>query len=322
MIRMLDIPKPFFALAPMDEVTDSVFRQIVVECAKPDLMFTEFVNVDGLQSRGRDKIIHHLKFTKKEQPIFAQIWGKNPENYLKTASELVAMGFAGIDINMGCPDKSIVRHGGGSALINNRPLAAEIIAATKQGVADKIPISVKLRTGFDKVDLTWPQFILEQGIDMLTVHGRTTKEMSKVPNRWEDIGKVREIRDKFASKTLIVGNGDVMSRKQGLELAKKYKLDGIMIGRGAWANPYVFDPDDKWTSLTPVQKMKLYKKHLELFKQIKGDNDKFNFQSLKKFARTYISGFNDASNIRGEFVRKQSLKEMIEILDKAIKGSI
>jgi tRNA-dihydrouridine synthase len=313
-----DLPRPFFVLAPMDDVTDIIYRQIIADCAKPDLFITEFVNVDGLQSPGRPKLIDKLNFTKKEQPIFAQIWGKNPENYFKTAKELVKMGFAGIDINMGCPDKSIVRHGGCSALINNRELAAEIITGTKQGAAGKIPVSVKMRTGFDGVNLSWPEFILKQGVDMLTIHGRTTKEMSKVPARWQDIAKVRQMRDKIAPKTLIVGNGDVMSRAQGEELAKKYKLDGIMIGRGALADPYVFAAKSPWSSLTPVQKMELYKKHLELHQKTRGN---VKFQGLKKFAKNYINGFSDAGNIRSEFVRKQSLEEMIQVLDEAISSA-
>jgi len=318
MINYLEsLSKPIFILAPMDDVTDTVYRQIIASCAKPDLFFTEFVNVDGLQSPGRTKLIDKLKFSKTEKPIFAQIWGKVPNNYLKTANELVEMGFGGIDINMGCPDKTIVRHGGCSALINNRDLAAQIIQATKTGAAGRIPVSVKLRTGFDSVDLSWPEFVLKQDIDMLTVHGRTTRELSKVPVNWQDIVEVRKIRDVISPNTLIIGNGDVVSRQQGELIAKKYKLDGIMIGRGALSNPYVFNKDNKWQEFNPSQKMEVYKQHLILFEKIWG-LDKHNFQGLKKFAKNYISGFNDASNIRSDFVRKQSLEEMIEVLDKAI----
>lgn len=302
----------------MDDVTDSVFRQIIAGCSKPDMFITEFVNVDGLQSPGRDKLLPKLYFTTKERPIFAQLWGKQPENYLKTAKELVKMGFNGIDINMGCPDKAVVKNGCGSAMINNRPLAAEIIAATQKGAAGKIPVSVKIRTGFNAVDFTWPQFILEQGVDILTVHGRTTKEMSAVPARWEDIGKIRELRDSIAPKTLIVGNGDVMSRRQGEELAKKYKLDGIMIGRGVFANPYVFAKTDKWSTLTASQRINIFKAHINLYKNTWQDSDKRNFHGLKKFARVYLNGFDGASKLRTDFVHQQTLPDMLEVLSEFI----
>jgi tRNA-dihydrouridine synthase len=307
-----NLPKPFFVLAPMDDVTDTVFRQIITSCAKPDLFITEFVNVDGLQSPGRDKLLPKLYFTTKEQLIIAQLWGKEPKNYLKTAKEVVKMGFAGVDINMGCPDKSVVKNGCGSAMINNRELAAKIIAATKKGVAGKIPVSVKIRTGFNKVDFSWPEFILRQGVDILTVHGRTTKEMSKVPARWEDIGKIREMRDQIAPNTLIVGNGDVISRQQGEELAQKYQLDGIMIGRGALANPFVFAKNDEWAKLAPKQKVELYKKHVELFAKT-WPNGERSIQTLKKFAKAYINGFDGASDLRAKIMQQDSLDEMLKV---------
>jgi nifR3 family TIM-barrel protein len=310
---MVVFSKPFFLLAPMDDVTDTVFRQIIAGCAKPDLFVTEFVNVDGLQSPGKPKLIHKLQFTDKEQPIFAQLWGKNPDNYYKTTKEAVKMGFAGVDINMGCPDKKVVQNGCCSALINNREQAKEIIQATKKGTNGKIPVSVKIRTGFDQVDYSWPEFVLKQGIDMLTVHGRTTKELSKVSARWQDIYKVRQLRDKIAPKTLIVGNGDILSRQQGEELALKYKLDGIMIGRGIFTNPYIFSKSDKWSKITPKQKMNLYKKHIELFEKTWGEVSK-NPEGLKKFAKVYINGFKGASQLRNQLVRSKSLDEMKKLL--------
>jgi tRNA-dihydrouridine synthase len=314
MFNLSELPRPFFVLAPMDDVTDTVFRQIIASCVPPDLFITEFVNVDGLQSPGRDKLLPKLHFTTKEQPIIAQLWGKEPKNYLKTAKEVAKMGFAGVDLNMGCPDKSVVKNGCGSALINNRELAAEIIAATKKGVAGKVPVSVKIRTGFSQVDFSWPEFILSQSINMLTVHGRTTKEMSKVPASWEDIGKVREMRDKIAPNTLIVGNGDVASHCQGEELAKKYHLDGIMIGRGALANPFVFAKSDKWASLTPQDKIELYKNHVELFAKT-WPNGEHSIQTLKKFAKAYINGFDGASDLRAQIMQQDSLDNMFATVD-------
>src|SRR5882672_11300852 len=207
---LADLPKPFFVLAPMDDVTDTVFRRIVAGCARPDLFFTEFVNVDGLQSEGRGRLIKRIEFTPAEQPLIAQIWGKDPENYRKTAAELVEMGFAGIDINMGCPIKAVVNNGCCSALINNREMALEIIKATQEGAAGRVPVSVKTRLGWNQIDYSWHELLLRQNLAMLSVHGRTRSEMSAVPNNWEAIGEIRKLRDKIAPQTLIIGNGDIL----------------------------------------------------------------------------------------------------------------
>jgi len=311
------LPRPFFVLAPMDDVTDTVLRQLVADCAPPDLFFTEFVNVDGLQSRGRPRLVHKIAFTPKEQPLIAQIWGKVPANYEKTAAELVDMGFTGIDINMGCPDKSITKNGCCSALINNRDLAVEIIAAVKRGVAGRVPVSVKLRTGWNEVDFTWHELILQQGIDMLTVHGRTTKEMSKVPARWEDIAKIREIRDRIAPQTLIVGNGDVMSRQHGEELAARHGLDGVMIGRAIFTDPYIFAKQSPWQTTSELEKLTLYKKHIELFISTYQGKVR-NWESLKRMAKVYVHGSENASQFRDNLVRSKSVEEMLAVLDARI----
>lgn len=313
------LSKPFFVLAPMDDVTDTVFRQIIAENYAPDVFFTEFVNVDGLQSRGRKNIIHKLDYTDNEQPLVAQIWGKTPENYEKVAGELVEMGFSGVDINMGCPDKSVVKNGCCSALINNRNLAVEIIKSVKKGVKGRVPVSVKLRTGFNEVDFSWPELILEQNIDMLTVHGRTTKEMSKVPARWEDIKKVRVIRDKIAPSTLIIGNGDVASREQGEQLAQETGVDGIMIGRGIFNDPFIFQKNSQWATTSQIDRLKAYKRHIELFLETYPPEKRIrNWQSLKRMSKMYIRGLEEASKFRDSLVRSQTADEMLTILDQKI----
>jgi tRNA-dihydrouridine synthase len=246
------LPRPFFVLAPMDDVTDTVFRQIVAATASPDLFFTEFANADGLQSPGRPQLLKKLRFTAGEQPLIAQIWGKDPEKHYKTAQELVEMGFAGIDLNMGCPTKTVVHNGCCSALINNRQLASELIQAAQEGAAGRVPVSVKTRLGFSQVDLSWHEFLLGHNLAMLTVHGRTTKQMSDVPADWQRIGAVRELRDRLAPDTLIVGNGDVQSRAQGEALARRYKLDGIMIGRGIFHDPFIFASQSPLANLLQV----------------------------------------------------------------------
>ncbi len=315
MITPKSTAKPFFVLAPMDDVTDSVFRQIIADCAPPDLFFTEFVNVDGLQSPGRDKLLPKLQFTNIEKPIIAQIWGKTPENYRKTSAELVDMGFAGIDINMGCPDKTIVKNGCCAAFINNRDLALEVITAVKEGAAGRIPVSVKTRLGFNEVDLSWHELLLNQAVDTLTVHGRTRKEMSKVPANWETIGKIREIRDRIAPQTKIVGNGDVMTRQQGLELADAYGLDGIMIGRGIFSDPFVFAENSLWGDYSPAQKIKLYKKHVNLFFET-WPNGERRIDTLKKFCKMYINGFDGAVELRTELMNARTHSEIMAVLDQ------
>ena len=304
------LPKPFFVLAPMYDVTDTVFRQIIGDCAAPDLFFTEFVNVDGLQSTGRSKLDFRLRFSDAEQPLIAQIWGREPANYRKTAAELVKMGFAGIDINFGCPDKTVVKNGCCIAFVNDRPLAADIIQATREGAADQVPISVKTRLGFNDIDLSWHEFLLQQNIDMLTVHGRTRPEMSKVPAHWAEIGKIRELRDRLGIKTLIVGNGDIINRKQGLELAERYQLDGIMIGRGVFADPFVFAEHSSWPNFTPAQRRDLYKKHVELFAKTWQHNER-PIPTLNKFCKIYINGFDSAKELREQLMHAASTDDLL-----------
>jgi tRNA-dihydrouridine synthase len=307
------LPKPFFVLAPMDDVTDTVFRRIVAECARPDLFFTEFVNVDGLQSPGRPRLVKRIQFTGQEQPIIAQIWGKDPDNFRKTAAELVEMGFAGIDLNMGCPDKTVVKNGTCSALINNRELALEIIRATQEGAGGKVPVSIKTRTGFNEVDLSWHELLLKQDLAMLTIHGRTRKEMSEVPADWGTIGKIRELRDKLAPQTLIVGNGDVQNRRQAHELAKTYRLDGVMIGRGVFHDPFAFAQESPWPEYTKEQRLALYAKHVRLFAETWTSEDR-RVATLNKFCKIYVSGFDGAKELREQLMGAKTADDLLALL--------
>lgn len=311
------LPRPFFVLAPMDDVTDTVFRQIVYKCSPPDLFFTEFVNVDGLQSPGRPKLLHKLQFSVKEKPIIAQIWGKTADNFYKTAGELVDMGFAGVDLNMGCPVKTVVKNGCCAALINNRELAGEIIKATKKGVNHRIPVSVKTRIGFDDINMDWIKFLLDQQIDMLTIHGRTAKQLSKVQANWDAIGEAVILRDKIRPKTLIVGNGDVLSISQGRELTKKHKLDGIMIGRGIFNDPFCFSDKSPWANYTKKQKIKLYLEHINLFART-WEIRKPNIRVLNKFCKIYIEGFDGAKELREKCMSADNLGGLVNLLQSAL----
>lgn len=328
MNQFAQLPKPFFVLAPMDDVTDTVFRQIVGGCAAPDLYFTEFVNVDGLQSPGRDRLLKKLQLVESETSLVAQLWGLKPENFYKTAEQIVDGSFArefglpedvnfvGIDLNMGCPAKSEVKSGACSALINNRELAVDIIKATQAGAAGKIPVSVKTRLGFNEVDFSWHELLLQQNLAMLTVHGRTRKEMSKVPARWELINTVREMRDRLAPQTLVVGNGDVESREQGLALASKYRLDGIMIGRGIFHDPFVFAPRGTWAQFSREQRIALYTKHVELFAATWTEADR-RIATLSKFCKIYINGFDGAKELREQLMAAATTEELLNLLAAA-----
>lgn len=319
------LSKPFFVLAPLDDVTDTVFRRVIADCAPPDIFFTEFVNVDGLQSPGRPKLLKKLRFTEVEQPLIAQIWGKNPENFRKTAEQIAdgtfarelglpeGVNFAGVDLNMGCPDKTVVKNGACSALINDRELAQEIIDATKAGLDGRLPLSVKTRIGFNEVDLSWIEFLLEQKLNMLTIHGRTRKEMSKVPAHWDIIGECRELRDKLAPDTLLVGNGDVRDRKHAEELAGQHGLDGVMIGRGIFQDPYAFAPESPWLSLSPEERIALYRKQVELFAET-WQNKERPIHTLNKFCKIYINHFDGAKELREKLMQAQNTDELISFM--------
>lgn len=308
---------PFFVLAPMDDVTDTVFRRIISETAAPDLYFTEFVNVDGLQSPGREKLLPKLAFTPSETPIIAQVWGKNPENYYKTAKEIKEMGFAGIDINMGCPAKPVVQNGCCSALINNRELTGEILQKVREAVGPDFPVSVKTRLGFGSIDNTWHEFLLSHKLNMLTIHGRTVKEMSKVPAHWDEIGQIAKLRTSLSPDTLIVGNGDVMTRQQGVDLAKEHGLDGIMVGRGIFHDPYLFAERSPWEGMTKQQKIDLYTKHVKLFGK-SWQNAERKLVTLNKFCKVYIEGFPGAKEFREELMAAESIDYLLSMLSDPV----
>lgn len=307
-----DLPKPFFALAPMDDVTDTVFRQIVISCGKPDVFFTEFVSCDGLCSAGKEKLLSKLKFNGIERPIVAQIWGTKPENFFQTAKLVQELGFDGVDINMGCPDRSVLKTGGGGATIKDQKLAKEVILAVKEG-ARGLPISVKTRIGFEKIQTEeWVGFLLELGLNALTVHGRTVRELSKVPTHWEEIGKVVELRNQMKLETMILGNGDIESYEEGLDRSQQFGVDGIMVGRGIFNNLWIFNSQVYPQDITPEKRLEVLLKHVRLFDMVWGNSK--NFAILKKFFKAYVNSFKGASELRGKLMETSSAQEVEEVL--------
>lgn len=306
------IKKPFVVLAPMENVTDHVFREIVAkELPKPDVMFTEFTNVEALCSAGFDKTIHRFKFSKNQRPIVAQIWGMKPENYYIVAKMISDLGFDGIDINMGCPDRAVIKMGACSALINNRPLAKEIIDATKKG-SNNLPVSVKTRIGA-KVVVTedWISFLLEQKIAALTVHGRTAKQLSDVPADWNEISKAVELRNKMSPETVIIGNGDIKNYQDAIEHVEKYKVDGVMIGRGIFSNPWAFEKE-KTVEHSPSEYINILVKHLDFYNKFYKGNR--HYDVMKKFFKMYINNFKGANQLRIKLMETKTIEQAKELL--------
>ena len=320
---------PLWLLAPMEEVTDTVFRQVIrgASGTTPLVFYTEFTSTDGLtHQKGRLHSAHRLHYTEGERPLIAQIWGKNPDHYYQVAKDIVALGFDGIDINMGCPVKKIVKQGSCSALIKNPALASEIIRAVQAGVAGQIPVSVKTRIGFETVATEeWCGHLLGHDLAALIVHGRTVKELSKVACHWDEIAKVVKLRNSVAPSTLIIGNGDVQSRLHGEALISQTRVDGVMVGRGIFKNPWLFHEESrlegdrvflKGVEVSSLARIDLFLHHLRLWRETYTADEK-NYHSLRKCAKMYLQGFAGASNLRQNFMETGTVEEGLDVLERA-----
>ncbi|MBS8266273.1 tRNA-dihydrouridine synthase [Mesobacillus boroniphilus] len=308
-----DLPRPFFILAPMEEVTDVVFRHVVSEAARPDVFFTEFTNSDSYcHPDGIKSVQGRLTFTEDEQPIVAHIWGDKPEFFRQMSIGMAEMGFKGLDINMGCPVPNVTQNGKGSGLIRRPEVAAELIQAAKAG---GLPVSVKTRLGFSDLDewRGWLTHILEQDIANLSIHLRTRDEMSKVPAHWELIPEIKKLRDEVAPDTLLTINGDIPDRQTGLKLVEQYGVDGVMIGRGIFHNPFAFEMEKKDHSSDGL--LDLLRLHMDL-------HDKYShlelrpFTALHRFFKIYVKGFRGASELRNQLMNTKSTDEVRELLDQ------
>ena len=312
----LELPKPFTVLAPLDGVTDIVFRQMIVRIGRPDVLFTEFTSTEGIVStKGRNNVMQNLLFKPNEQPVVAQIWGTDPEKFYKTAQLVREMGFAGIDINMGCPDRTVIKNGACSGLIKNHTLTAEIIQATKEGAGD-LPLSVKTRIGFHEEKIEeWIGFLLQQDLSALSVHLRTVGEMSKVPAHWELMPKIKELRDTVSPQTILIGNGDIRSLSEVEEKYKEYGCEGFMIGRGIFSNPWIFNKSVNHEEIAINERLNLYLEHIKLFEETW--EGKKNPAIIRKFCKTYINNFEGASATREKMMQTSSLQELVEVIKKS-----
>ncbi len=306
------LTKPFTVLAPMDDVTDNVFRQIILSAARPDVFFTEFTSADGLVYNSHGVPRRKLTFTEEQRPIVAQIWGNNAENMGKATKIVRDLGFDGIDINMGCPVREVVKAKAGAGLIGEYELAGKVIRAVKTNSGD-LPVSVKTRLGINtNIAADWIKFLLEQDLPVITLHARTAKQMSKVPANWDEIGKIVELKNNISPNTLIIGNGDVKNYPTVLDFHEKYNIDGVMIGRGIFDNPWVFDKTDQTRSVK--DHFDLMEKHINLFENIWGDSK--NFAILKKFFKIYIKDFRGAAELRQEFMESKDKDEIKSLMEK------
>ena len=307
-----DLPKPFFVLAPMEDVTDTVFRHVVAKAGRPDVFFTEFTNSESYcHPEGTKSVRGRLLFTEDEQPMVAHIWGDSPENFRKMSIGMAEMGFKGIDINMGCPVPNVAQRGKGSGLILRPDVAAELIQAAKAG---GLPVSVKTRLGYKEVDewKEWLTHILKQGIANLSIHLRTRKEMSAVDAHWELIPEIKALRDEIAPYTLLTINGDILDRQMGLELVEKYGVDGVMIGRGIFKNPFAFEKEPKEHSTKEY--LDLLRLQLDLHDQYIEELPR-SVTGLHRFFKIYVKGFRGAGELRNQLMNTRSTDEVRALLD-------
>jgi nifR3 family TIM-barrel protein len=338
------LKRPVFVLAPMADVTDAAFRRIIAKYGKPDVTWTEFVSADGLCSIGRDKLLPDLSYSEEERPIVAQLFSSNPEKMEEAARLVASLGYDGIDINMGCPDKAIERQGCGSAMIKNPAVAAEIIRAAKRG-APNLPISVKTRLGYNKDELeTWLPHLLKEKPAAVTIHARTRKDMSKVPARWERVKRAVEIRDEvFGIKDeadrvrvdgdtipFILGNGDVIDLEDAKKKAAETGADGVMIGRAVFGNPWVFSKDPAtarfapfWESGNPNRaplsreeietRLRVGAEHANLFAEVLAHKG---FHIMRKHFKAYCAGFRGARELRGRLMEAETVAELTRLIEE------
>lgn len=319
------LKKPIMVLAPMADVTDPAFRRIIAKYGKPDVVWTEFVSADGIflaHEKGKAKLMRDLEYSETERPIVAQFFSSRPEMMEKAGKLAVDLGFDGLDINMGCPDRSIEGQGAGAALIKTPSLAKEVIVAAKQGVDGRIPVSVKTRIGYSRDETeTWIPTLLAEDVAALTIHARTRKEMSLVPARWEHIARAVALRDEAQKDTLILGNGDAYDLVHGRQLVSETGADGVMFGRAIFGSPWLFgdsecfqDRDNKDVQNKIIS---VLIEHISLFDELLGEVK--NFAIMKKHFKAYINGWDGAKELRGKLMDTSSAKEAVDILQAVTK---
>lgn len=312
------LKKPIMVLAPLSDVTDVAFRRIIAKYGKPDVLWTEFVSADGLAlapTEDRKKLLKGLEYSEAERPIVAQFFTSNPEHMRQAAELAYKLGFDGVDINMGCPDKGVEKQGAGAKLLKDVSKARELIRATKEG-AHGLPVSIKIRTGYNKPNLeTWLPEILKESPAVVTVHARTRKEMSKVPADWSQVKRAVELRDASGQDTLIFGNGDVVDIDDAKKKCKDFGCDGVMLGRAVFGNPWLYKEGYK-PSLE--EKARVLVEHTKLFESLLSGYK--NFATMKKHFKAYVSGFNGAADLRVRLMETNNADEVETIISQFLEA--
>ncbi len=315
------LKKPIMVLAPMADVTDAAFREIIAKYGKPDVVWTEFVSADGLASeKGRKGLLIDFKYSEQERPIVAQLFGATPEHFYDAAKLAKTLGFDGVDINMGCPDKKVLKQGAGAFLCKHPQLAQEIIYQTMRG-AEGLPVSVKIRLGYNTDILEeWVPALLETQLAAIIIHARTMKEMSDVPARWERVADAVKMRNQMQGdnkQTLILGNGDVKNLVEAQSRVDETGCDGVMIGRGIFGNPWLFDRDAREIPLE--EKLRVMVEHTLLFKKY-FENIK-SFDVMKKHYKAYVNGFDGAKDLRVLLMDCKNAKEVGGVVDHFLRSN-
>ncbi len=309
----------------MADVTDCAFRKLITKYGKPDVLWTEFVAADGLaHPKAREKLLIDLKYGEDEHPIVAQIFGSKPDNIREAAKLCRELGFDGVDINMGCPDRTIEKQGSGAGMMKNPELAVEIIRAAIEGAGD-LPVSVKTRIGYNKNEIeTWLPKILAEDIAALTVHLRTRKEMSDVPAHWELMPQIVGLRDKINPKVVILGNGDVVDTDDARKKCEETGCDGVMLGRAIFGNPFLFNKTKSNFFSTPLAPTDLSLEKIQFRLQIMVEHTKLfesmlvgvkNFAIMKKHYKAYVNGFDGAKELRTELMDAKNANEVEETVN-------
>lgn len=330
----------------MDGVTDHPYRHIQKKYGHPDVVYTEFTNVEGICNEAFS-LLKDFLFDETQRPIVAQIYGTTPKYFRQVATVLCELGFDGIDINMGCPAKSVQNTGSGAALIQTPKLAQEIIKETKAGVQDylngkrasdcpdiskeiaqevarrhknlpeeyqqakEIPVSVKTRVGYHTpVVEEWIPTLLELEPAAIALHGRTLKQQYSGDSNWEEIAKAAQLCKN--TNTLILGNGDVTTRPQAIEYCRKYGVDGILIGRGSFGNPFVFTQDSE-NEYAKHNIFEIALKHCRLFEETYSNNPKYHFMPMRKHLGWYVKGIEGAKEIRVALFQANNADEVAAI---------
>ena len=316
----------------MADVTDAAFRRMIAKYSRharadgsaggPDVFWTEFVSADGLAratDEGKAKLMADLIYSEEERPIVAQLFSSN-EEYMEQAAALCReLGFDGIDINMGCPDRSIEKQGCGAAMIKNPAKARAIIRAAKRG-AGPLPVSVKTRVGYNKDELeTWLPEILAENPAVVTVHARTRKDMSKVPARWERVTHAALIRNELKSDTLIFGNGDALSLEDAKQKAELAGADGVMLGRAIFGNPWLFHPHKDLSNVSLEERFSVLVEHTKLFEELLPHKS---FAIMKKHYKAYVHGFPGAAELRAELMEAKDAREVEVIVTEYLHPSV